>query len=95
MEYHGYTNSEVFITCVEHSLCKELKADQVVIMDNASFHKSSKVKSFIESAWGKLVYLSAYSPALNPIKHIWANLKRLIRVHLNREKIYRTQLMNQ
>ena len=41
MEYDGYTNTEVFLFWVEHFLCKELRPWQCVIMDNASFHKSS------------------------------------------------------
>ncbi len=40
-------------------LCKELKPNQVVIMDNASFHKSSKVKNLIESAGATLVIFAA------------------------------------
>ncbi|MCC2644301.1 MAG: transposase, ISFTu1 [Burkholderiales bacterium] len=44
MEYEGYTNTELFLTWVEKGLCKEIKPNQVVIMDNASFHKSAKVK---------------------------------------------------
>jgi transposase len=36
-------------------LCKELKPNQVVIMDNASFHKSNKVKELIESVGCKLI----------------------------------------
>lgn len=86
MEYDGYTNSEVFITWVERFLCKELKPNQVVIMDNASFHKSTKVKDLIENAGGKLIYLPPYSPDLNPIERVWANLKRLIRFHPDREE---------
>ena len=31
-----------FNNCVEQFLIKELKDDQVVIIDNASFHKSQK-----------------------------------------------------
>lgn len=86
MLYDGYTNTEVFLAWVQYGLCKELKPNQYVIMDNASFHKSDKVKQLIEKAGAKLVYLPPYSPDLNPIEKVWANLKRLIRVHPQKEQ---------
>jgi len=86
MEYDGYTNTELFLTWVEHCLCKELKPNQVVIMDNASFHKAAKVKELIEAVGCKIIYLPPYSPDLNPIEHVWANLKRLLRKHPKREQ---------
>ena len=86
MEYDGYTNTELFTTWVKEVLCKELKPGQYVIMDNASFHKSYIVKEFIEAAKCKLLYLPAYSPDMNPIEHVWANLKRLIRIHPEKER---------
>ena len=55
-------------------------------MDNASFHKSNQVKRLIESVGGKLMYSPPYSPDMNPIEHVWANLKQLIRVHPEREQ---------
>lgn len=85
IEYDGYTNTAVFLAWIEFALCKDLKPNQVVIMDNASFHKSAKVKELIENVGCRLIYLPSYSPDLNPIENIWANLKRAIRKDTNRE----------
>lgn len=85
MEYDGYTDTEVFTTWVREFLCKELRAGQVVIMDNASFHKSPRIKELIENVGCRLIYLPPYSPDLNPIEHVWANLKALIRKHKDRQ----------
>lgn len=94
MEYDGYTNTQVFITWVKHFLCKELRPGQYVIMDNASFHKSHQVKELIEAVGCKLLYLPAYSPDMNPIEHVWANLKRLIRKNKHRENNLSLALAN-
>lgn len=64
---------------------KELKPNQIVITDNASFHKSVRVKELIEQAGCKLIYLPPYSPDLSLIEHVWANLKRCIRINDNRQ----------
>ena len=86
MEYEGYTNIDLFLTWVENCLCKGIKPNQVVVMDNASFHKSDRVKHLIENAGGRLMYLPPYYPDLNSIEHVWANLKRLLRKHPKREQ---------
>jgi transposase len=82
MVFNGSCNTELFNNWVEHFLIKELKPGQVVIMDNASFHKSQKTKELIESVGCKLIFLPPYSPDLNPIEKFWANMKRWIKQQL-------------
>ena len=77
--YEGSCNGDLFIQYVETVLCPILKPGQVVIMDNASFHKSQKVKELIESKHCRLIYLPPYSPEYNPIEHYWAILKKAIK----------------
>ena len=47
----------------------------VVIMDNASFYKSVKIRDLTEQTGAKLLYLPKYSPYLNPIEKCWRPLK--------------------
>jgi transposase len=82
MVFSGTCNTNVFNAWVEQFLTKELKPGQVVIMDNASFHKSPRTKELIESVGCTILYLPAYSPDLNPIEKFWANMKKWIKQHI-------------
>ena len=77
--FEGYTDSEVFNLWLAKSLIPELKKGDVIIMDNASFHKTARTKEIIEEAGCILVYLPTYSPDLNPIEKKWAHIKARIR----------------
>ena len=55
-----------------------LRPGQVVIMDNATFHKSPQTRKLIEQAGYHLLFLPPYSPDLNPLETFWANLKNKI-----------------
>jgi transposase len=79
MVFNGTCNTQLFESWVEQFLIKELEPNQVVIMDNASFHKSQKTRELIESVGCKLIFLPPYSPDLNPIEKFWANMKRWIK----------------
>lgn len=82
MIFKGTCNTEVFNSWLNQVLIPELKPGQVIILDNASFHKSAKTKELIESAGCKLLYLPPYSPELNPIEKTWANIKFKIKSFL-------------
>ena len=79
MVFNSSCNTQLFEAWVGQFLIKELQPGQVVIMDNASFHKSQKTKELIESVGCKVIFLPPYSPDLNPIEKFWANMKRWIR----------------
>ena len=88
-KYMGSCNTELFITWVK-SLIKELMPGQVVVMDNAAFHKSPKIRELIESVGCKLIYLPPYSPDLNPIEKFWGNMKKWIKQKITSiEEIHR------
>ena len=77
--FDGACDTLLFNYWLEHCLIPELKPNQVVVIDNASFHKSEQTKMLVEKANCKLLFLPPYSPDLNPIEKLWANLKTKIK----------------
>ena len=51
----------------------------VVIMDNLPAHKVSGVRTAIEEAGARLIYLPPYSPDFNPIEMAFSKLKAVLR----------------
>lgn len=75
----GAVNGDVFEAFVEQVLVHELRAGDVVILDNLSSHKRQRVRELIEAAGASLVFLPPYSPDLNPIELIFAKVKQSLR----------------
>jgi transposase len=48
-----------------------LQPGQVVVMDNATFHKGGRIEQLIQAAGCQLLYLPAYSPDFNKIERCW------------------------
>ena len=61
------------------TLAPTLRPGDIVIMDNLSSHKGSRVGALIEAVGAKLLYLPPSSPDLNPIDKLFAKLKTLLR----------------
>ena len=75
----GAVNGDVFEAFVEQVLVPQLRAGDVVVMDNLSSHKRSRTRELIEAADAELEYLPPYSPDLNPIEMVFAKVKALLR----------------
>ena len=66
----------------EACLIPTLKPGQILIVDNATFHKGGNIIQLIEAAGCQLKYLPSYSPDLNKIERCWSWLKSRIRKQL-------------
>jgi transposase len=82
MVFNGSCDTNLFESWVETFLIKELLSGQVVVMDNAAFHKSERTRELIESVGCRVIFLPPYSPDLNPIEKFWANMKRWIEYNI-------------
>jgi transposase len=77
--FEGHCNTAIFEAYIEEVLVPALKPGMSVVIDNASFHKSAKIKKLIDDAECNLIFLPPYSPDLNPIEHWWHKIKTEIR----------------
>ena len=75
----GNVDHIVFDAWLENDLLPKLTQSSVIIMDNATFHKSKDMQEKIKATGHILEYLPPYSPDLNPIEHKWAKAKSIRR----------------
>lgn len=75
----GAINGELFLGYVRQQLAPTLSPGDIVVMDNLSAHKVAGVRTAIESAGARVVYLPPYSPDMNPIELVFSKFKWLMR----------------
>lgn len=80
----GACNRSIFEIWLETCLIPKLKPGQLVIGDNATFHKGGRIRELIEGAGCELKYLPSYSPDLNKIENCWSWIKSRIRKQISR-----------
>lgn len=83
MQYKGTTNAPLFETWFEQWLLPCLSEGNVIVMDNASFHRKRKLFDIAAKHNITLIFLSPYSPELNPIEKFWANLKHWLKMNIH------------
>ncbi len=103
LNLHGAMNAETYeITVIESETVNEdstiqlleilenkyfLAATIFVILDNARYHYSRKVKAYLKNSQIKLIFLPSYSPNLNLIERLWKFFKKKILYNKYYEKL--------
>jgi transposase len=82
----GPMTGAAFRAYVEQALVPALQPGDVVVMDNLAAHKVAGIEEAIALAGASLLYLPPYSPDLNPIEQLIAQLKALLRKAAARTK---------
>jgi len=85
MTFTGSCNSHLVESWFEQVLLPQLKPNQVVILDNASFHRKAQLQELLDTVNCHLLPLAPYSPDLNKIEHIWQKIKSIVRKNDNDE----------
>jgi transposase len=75
----GAMNGEKFKSCVQNHPAPNLRAEDVVVMDNPACHKMAGILETVEGVGAHPAYLPPYSPDLNPIEEMWSKIKAYLR----------------
>ena len=75
----GATTKAIFEAYVEQALVPSLSPGQVVVMDNLTAHKGSRVRELVEGRGCELLYLPPYSPDFSPIEEAFSKIKAMLK----------------
>jgi transposase len=77
--YSWGTTAVWFEVWFEWHLCPLLSPGKVIIMDNAMFHRKNVLEKIAALFGLRIIWLPPYSPDLNKIELLWANLKKWLK----------------
>lgn len=74
----GPITGESFAAWVAQFLIPELEPGSIVVLDNLSSHKGSRVRKMLKAAGIRLFFPPPYPPDLNPIEEMFSKLKETL-----------------
>ena len=72
---NGSVDTDILLYYAENILCPELRAGDILVLDNYPIHKSYKLKALVEQRGASIRFLLTYSPDFNPIELAFSKLK--------------------
>ena len=78
VEFPESNKAEDFISFLRKIREENPEKRVVIVLDNFKTHHARKVKEEAEKLNISLVYITPYSPDLNPIENVWKSVKRFV-----------------
>ncbi len=75
----GAVDTEVFNAYAEQVLGPRLRRGDVVVLDNLTAHRASRIEEVAEARGAQVLWLAPYSPDFNPIEQCWSKIKTFLR----------------
>ena len=75
----GAVDAEVFNVYAEQVLGPRLRRGDVVVLDNLTAHRASRIEEVAEARGARVLWLAPYSPDFNPIEQCWSKIKAFLR----------------
>ena len=81
LSFDGTCHRRLFELWLRVMLCPTLRKGQVVILDNARFHRQKAVQRILKRVGCRALFLPAYSPDFNLIENQWHSFKTRVCNH--------------
>ena len=75
----GAVDTLCFVAYAEQVLAPRLRRGDVVVLDNLTAHRASRIEEVAEARGAQVIWLAPYSPDFNPIEQCWSKIKAFLR----------------
>ena len=75
----GAVDMPCFDAYVERVLGSQRSRGDVVVLDNLTAHRASRIEEVAESRGARVLWLAPYSPDFSPIEQCWSKIKAYLR----------------
>lgn len=75
----GAVDTLCFDAYAEQVLGPRLRRGDVVVLDNLTAHRASRIEEVAQSRGARVLWLAPYSPDFNPIEQCWSKIKTYLR----------------
>lgn len=79
MSITGAVDTPVFDAYVDRVLRPTIKVGDVIVLDNLTAHKASRIERVAAECGATVIWLSPYSPDFSPIEMMWSKIKAAMR----------------